>query len=271
MARLLEFLVLAGVAYWFFIRWKKERTLQQHSKKQAESKSFQTQTPSVPQKMVACQVCGLRLPEQESLSHNGYFYCDKSHLDMLDSKGWLGSARRVPSPNYDERPQDTVIDTLVIHHISLPSGKFGNGAIDQFFLNHLDPMADPYFAEIAHLKVSSHFLIDRTGNVTQYVSTYSKAWHAGVSSLHGREKCNDFSIGIELEGNGEIPFELVQYQSLAKLTQLLEQTFPIRHIVGHSDIAPGRKTDPGPNFDWSTFVSFAKISAEKLPFGTESR
>jgi AmpD protein len=164
-----------------------------------------------------------------------------------------------------------VIDTLVIHHISLPSGHFGNGAIDQFFLNQLDPSADPYFQEIAHLRVSSHFLIDRAGRVTQFVSTQAKAWHAGVSTLEGREKCNDFSIGIELEGNGDIPFEAIQYQALAKLTSLLENVFPIKYVVGHSDIAPGRKTDPGPTFDWPRFVSLAKISSKKLPFGTRSR
>jgi AmpD protein len=270
MTRLLEFLFLAGLAYWFFIRWKKQRGLEQREQKE-EVKAAQASATNAPKKMVACRVCGLRLPEEESLIHNGQHYCEQSHLDLIDSGGWLGSARWVPSPNFDERPQEVVIDTLVIHHISLPSGRFGNGAIDQFFLNQLDPTADPYFAEIAHLKVSSHFLINRAGQVTQYVSTKAKAWHAGVSCLDGREKCNDFSIGIELEGNGETPFEPEQYKSLAKLTKLLEQTFPIRFIVGHSDIAPGRKTDPGPNFDWSAFVSLAKISSEKLPFGTQSR
>lgn len=270
MTRLLEFLFLAGLVYWFFIRWKKQRGLEQTKQKEDSKNAKATATPA-PQKMVACRTCGLRLPEEESLIRNGYHYCEQSHLDKIDANGWWGAANWVPSPNFDERPQDVAIDTLVIHHISLPSGRFGNGAIDQFFLNQLDPNADPYFAEIAHLKVSSHFLIDRFGKVTQYVSANDRAWHAGVSSLAGREKCNDFSIGIELEGNGEIPFESEQYQSLAKLSKLLEQAFPIRSIVGHSDIAPGRKTDPGPNFDWSAFVRLAKISPEKLPFGTQSR
>jgi AmpD protein len=272
MARLLEFLVLLGVGYWFFLRWKKQRLLNKDTQSNQSSK---TESASVnqqePQKMVACESCGLRLPEHDAFHKNSRYYCEQSHLETLDSRGWLGSARWVVSPNYDARPEHIVIDTLVIHHISLPSGHFGNGAIDQFFLNQLDPSADPYFQEIAHLKVSSHFLIDRTGQVTQYVSTHNKAWHAGVSSLEGREKCNDFSIGIELEGNGDIPFEAIQYQEIAKLTTLLENSFPIKYIVGHSDIAPGRKTDPGPTFEWSRFVSLAKISSKKLPFGTQSR
>lgn len=270
MLRILEFLVFAGLAYWLFVRWRR----QQHLQREQDNSSKQTDPkPVVPvvEKMVACQFCGVRIPQGQALFFDGRSYCDRVHLQKMDTKGWLGSARWVMSPNYDDRPQGCAVDTLVIHHISLPSGVFGNGAIDQFFQNQLDPSADPYFQEISHLQVSSHFLIDRNGGLTQFVSTHDRAWHAGVSELNGRQKCNDFSIGIELEGNSEIPFEPAQYETLAKLTRLLEDAFPIQNVVGHSDIAPGRKTDPGPQFDWSLFVRISNLSPEKIPFGTVSR
>ena len=141
----------------------------------------------------------------------------------------------------------------MVHGISLPPGQFGSGDIEALFTNRLDPTAHPYFAEVAHLEVSAHFLIRRTGEVVQFVSTDERAWHAGVSSWCGREHCNDFSIGIELEGTDDAPYEDPQYEALAALISLLRKHYPsIRSdaIVGHSDIAPGRKTDPGPAFDW---------------------
>lgn len=162
----------------------------------------------------------------------------------------LPRARRVPSPNWDERPVGTRVDLLVIHGVSLPPGEFGGPWIDALFQNRLDPQAHPYFGPIAGLKVSSHLLIRRDGELIQYVDLTKRAWHAGVSSFQGRERCNDFSIGIELEGCDTMPFEPAQYERLAALIVALERRYPIEAVVGHSDIAPGRKTDPGPFFDW---------------------
>ncbi|MCX8048722.1 MAG: 1,6-anhydro-N-acetylmuramyl-L-alanine amidase AmpD [Methylohalobius sp.] len=166
--------------------------------------------------------------------------------------GWLKPCRKLISPNQDERPNGE-ISLLVIHAISLPPGEFGGQYIDQLFTNRLDSKAHPYFAEIAELKVSAHLLIDRQGRLTQYVPFHRRAWHAGVSSFQGRERCNDFSIGIELEGTETIPFTDAQYRILAAVTILLLAKYSElsqERIVGHSDIAPGRKTDPGPSFDW---------------------
>lgn len=162
----------------------------------------------------------------------------------------------IPSPNCDERPADTEIDLLVIHGISLPPGEFGGDAINALFTNQLDPKAHPAFHSIADLKVSAHILIRRDGEVIQYVPFKKRAWHAGESSFQGRTRCNDFSIGIELEGADTVPYEPIQYQRLAALTQVLMQFYPgitQQRIVGHSDIAPGRKTDPGAAFDWQHF------------------
>jgi AmpD protein len=159
----------------------------------------------------------------------------------------------VPSPNCDDRPAGAVIDLLVIHAISLPPGEFGGGAIEALFLNELNPAHHPYYAGIAGLRVSSHFLVRRNGAIVQYVPCIKRAWHAGASSWRGRSRCNDFSIGIELEGSEEVPFETPQYDAAAKLTRALAIAYPIAEIVGHSDIAPGRKTDPGASFDWSRF------------------
>jgi len=156
----------------------------------------------------------------------------------------------VASPNYDERPPGAVVDLLVVHAISLPPGVFGGCGIMDFFTNTLDPDAHPYYREIASLKVSAHFLVRRCGEVLQFVECDKRAWHAGVSSWLGRERCNDFSIGIELEGCDELPFEDAQYCALAALTKALKTRYPISGVVGHADIAPGRKTDPGPLFDW---------------------
>jgi len=169
---------------------------------------------------------------------------------------WLPGARHEPSANQDERPDDGAVDLLVIHNISLPPGEFGGDYIRELFLNRLDPQAHPYFAEIAHLEVSSHLLIRRDGSAEQFVALDQRAWHAGLSSFCGRERCNDFSIGIELEGSDDTPFTEPQYERLAVLTAEIRTHFPAigaDRIVGHSDIAPGRKTDPGPHFDWKLY------------------
>lgn len=168
--------------------------------------------------------------------------------------GWIGGARRVVSPNNDERPPGTQLDLIVVHGISLPPGKFGTGFIDRFFCNDLPRDADPFFATICELVVSAHVLIARDGALTQYVPFDRRAWHAGRSSYCGRTGCNDFSVGIELEGTDDRPYTVRQYRALAKLIVALREAYPtLRNakIVGHSDIAPGRKTDPGPSFDWN--------------------
>lgn len=158
------------------------------------------------------------------------------------------------SPNADERPPDMAIDLGVIHGISLPPGEYGQGYVETLFLNQLPPTDHPYFATIAHLKVSAHFFIDRQGQVIQFVPVTQRAWHAGVSSWQGRERCNDYSIGIELEGTDDDAYTDPQYQSLSALCRCLQRAFPAlttERWVGHSEIAPGRKTDPGPAFNWS--------------------
>ncbi len=167
--------------------------------------------------------------------------------------GWLDRAEKMPSPNFEKRPLGSNIELIVVHAISLPPGQYGGGYIQQFFQNQLDPKAHDYFAEIADLRVSAHCLIERGGKIIQFVSFDDRAWHAGVSSWHGRENCNDFSIGIELEGCNDDNFEPVQYQVLAQLVIALRKQYPDisgQALCGHSDIAPGRKTDPGPGFDW---------------------
>lgn len=170
---------------------------------------------------------------------------------LLDSGGRCAGAAWCPSPHCDERPADARVELLVIHNISLPPGEFGGASITDLFLGCLDPAAHPYFAQIAGLRVSSHFLIRREGAVVQYVPCGQRAWHAGVSSWKGRECCNDFSVGVELEGTDETTFTDAQYEALADLTRALFARYGILAIVGHSDIAPGRKTDPGPCFDWA--------------------
>lgn len=170
--------------------------------------------------------------------------------DAVDTAGWLSAARRVPSPNCDERPVDESVRLIVIHAISLPPGEFGGAEIIQLFTNSLDPEAHPYFREIQGLRVSAHFLVRRDGELIQFVPCFRRAWHAGASSWKDRENCNDFSIGIELEGCDQIPFEDDQYAVLNVLLAELRKHYSIEAVVGHSDIAPGRKTDPGPCFDW---------------------
>ena len=168
----------------------------------------------------------------------------------VDAAGLVACARFIPSPNFDERPAGTAIDLVVIHNISLPPGQFGGDAVIDLFLNRLDPAAHPYFAGIAQMRVSAHFLIRRDGELIQFVPCGQRAWHAGVSNWRGRERCNDFSIGIELEGTDELPFAEAQYERLSALVHALMQRYPIAELTGHSDIAPGRKTDPGPHFEW---------------------
>jgi N-acetyl-anhydromuramoyl-L-alanine amidase len=168
----------------------------------------------------------------------------------------LVQAIQMESPNHNERPAGQEIDLLVIHNISLPPGKYGGSHIDDFFCNRLHVDQHPYFAGIADMHVSAHLLIRRDGQVHQYVPFDRRAWHAGKSSFCGRESCNDFSIGIELEGCDEDRFTAAQYAELVGITRLLQQHYPgitANRIVGHSDIAPGRKTDPGPGFDWDFF------------------
>lgn len=172
-----------------------------------------------------------------------------------DGKGWLSGVRHVASPNCDARPARIAINMLVIHNISLPPNEYGGEAISQFFTNTLDYSIHPYFEQIKGVKVSSHFLVRRDGRIIQFVPCSKRAWHAGVSTWRGRERCNDFSIGIELEGSDFDPFTERQYAALARLTRRLKRIYPIRDIVGHSDIAPQRKTDPGVHFDWEGYFS----------------
>ncbi|WP_442806715.1 1,6-anhydro-N-acetylmuramyl-L-alanine amidase AmpD [Thauera sp. Sel9] len=157
----------------------------------------------------------------------------------------------LPSPNFDERPEGESIRLIVVHAISLPPDQFGGPGVAQLFTNTLDPDGHPYYASIHHLRVSAHYFIRRDGKVVRFVDPVLRAWHAGVSSWNGRERCNDFSIGIELEGCDTLPFEDVQYRQLAGLIDELKRHYPIEAVVGHADIAPGRKTDPGPFFDWA--------------------
>lgn len=167
--------------------------------------------------------------------------------------GLIAPARQLASPNQDERPAGSTPDLVVIHGISLPPGEFGGAHIEQLFTNSLPRDGHPYFQGIADLRVSAHLLIRRDGDLVQFVPLHRRAWHAGVSCWEGRERCNDFSIGIELEGADEVPYEEAQYQVLTGLLTCLERAYPALspgRVVGHSDVAPGRKTDPGPAFDW---------------------
>ena len=169
----------------------------------------------------------------------------------LDDAGWLVGARRIASPNFDARPPGCEIDVLVVHNISLPPGRFGGDGVIELFTNALDPSAHPYYAEVASLRVSAHFFLRRDGELIQFVSCLNRAWHAGASRWRGRERCNDFSVGVELEGTDDQEFTPMQYRILAQLIRLLRARFRLAELVGHSDIAPNRKTDPGPRFDWT--------------------
>lgn len=178
-------------------------------------------------------------------------------LGPVDQAGWLRGAERIPSPNHDARPPGTVVRLLVIHAISLPPGEFGGDAVIDFFANRLDPAAHPYFATIADRRVSAHFFIRRNGQLIQFVSCAARAWHAGVSCWRGRERCNDFSLGVELEGDDRSAYTTAQYATLNALIAALRDRYPLTACAGHGDIAPGRKTDPGPHFDWKRLAPLA--------------
>jgi len=180
-----------------------------------------------------------------------------SVMQIDATSGLIQGASYVASPNCDARPEGAPIDILVIHSISLPPGRFGGRGIEQLFCNTLNPDDHPYYREIQNLKVSAHILIRRNGQLVQFVPLHRRAWHAGLSYCEGRSRINDFSIGVELEGADDLPFEEAQYESLTRLTRVLRQTYPAitpERIYGHCDIAPGRKTDPGPTFDWKRYL-----------------
>lgn len=185
---------------------------------------------------------------------------------LPDADGWVPAARRVPSPNFDQRPPGMPVDLVVLHNISLPPGQFGSGDIEAFFQNRLDPDKHPFFATIHQVQVSAHFLVTRQGELVQFVPCTQRAWHAGQSDFFGRSRCNDFSIGIEVEGCDDLPFTSAQYDTVAALVPALMAAYPVRAIAGHSDIAPGRKTDPGPHFDWDRFAASAAVPPGMLPY-----
>ncbi|MFL9924693.1 1,6-anhydro-N-acetylmuramyl-L-alanine amidase AmpD [Herbaspirillum lusitanum] len=194
---------------------------------------------------------------------------DGGALDLeIDGAGWCHGAQRLASPNCDERPDGSIAELLVVHNISLPPGEFGGPYIEDLFLNRLDCDQHPYFDQLRPLRVSAHFLIRRDGAIIQFVSANQRAWHAGVSSFQGRERCNDFSIGIELEGTDFEVFTAPQYQRLTSLTAALRRRYALADVAGHEHIAPGRKTDPGPFFDWSRYREelAEKIEAAQLRF-----
>lgn len=192
----------------------------------------------------------------------------------VDADGWLDAAQRRLSPNADERPADCQPELVVVHNISLPPGEFGGPWIDALFANELPSDAHPYFADIAGLRVSAHLLIRRDGGVLQYVSFLRRAWHAGVSFYGARERCNDFSIGIELEGTDDVAYTEAQYAQLAEVIAALLAAYPTlsrERISGHSDIAPGRKTDPGPSFDWGRLRRELGRCLARRPASRETR
>jgi N-acetyl-anhydromuramoyl-L-alanine amidase len=174
---------------------------------------------------------------------------------LIDIAGMCSGALYIPSPNYDERPDEAQVSLLVIHNISLPPGEFGGTGVIELFTNRLDPAAHAYYQTISELRVSAHFFIRRDGELIQFVPCELRAWHAGASQWNGRERCNDFSIGVELEGTDAAPYADAQYQCLADLTRALKRRYGQLDIVGHSDVAPGRKTDPGPAFDWKRYLA----------------
>lgn len=174
---------------------------------------------------------------------------------ILAADGWLSGCRRVESPNQDERPPGAEVSLLLVHSISLPPGEYGGDAIERLFTNRLDPAAHPYFAAVAGLEVSAHFLVRRDGALVQFVPAGRRAWHAGASRWRGRARCNDFSLGVELEGVDTDAFADAQYEALARLARALRAALPLRHLAAHSDVAPGRKTDPGARFAWPRFLA----------------
>lgn len=206
------------------------------------------------------------MSEQSALHH----FIDLSETSAAELRltGRLDTARWCPSPNFGPRPENAPVSLLVVHNISLPPGQFGGDAIERFFCNQLDPAAHPYFQTIADMRVSSHLLIRRDGTPVQFVSLLDRAWHAGRSCFRGEQECNDFSVGIELEGADDIPYTPAQYQMLTNLSLLIMKAWPAitpDRITGHSDIAPGRKTDPGPAFDWANYRQL--LDAGRQPGG----
>ena len=181
-------------------------------------------------------------------------------LGPLDDEGIVAGATQISSQNWDERPEGAAVALLVVHGISLPPGEFGGDAIARLFTNTLDFSEHPYYETLRDLKVSAHFLIRRDGELIQFVPCAKRAWHAGASVWRGRERCNDFSIGVELEGVDESAYADPQYRTLSRLLLTLRERYPIVDVVGHADISPGRKTDPGPAFDWGRFREFLAVA-----------
>jgi N-acetyl-anhydromuramoyl-L-alanine amidase len=186
----------------------------------------------------------------------------RSDLLRVGADGWVDGVDHVRSPNFDERPAGSAIDLLVIHNISLPPGQFGGGHVQQLFTNALPSAAHPFFRQLGALRVSAHFLVERDGRITQFVGCGERAWHAGASSFRGRPRCNDFSLGIELEGTDFTPFADAQYAALARLVPALAAACPLAHACGHSEIACDRKTDPGPFFDWTRVPALAALHTQ---------
>ncbi|CAD6558940.1 1,6-anhydro-N-acetylmuramyl-L-alanine amidase AmpD [Paraburkholderia metrosideri] len=185
----------------------------------------------------------------------------------VDADGWVAAARKLPSPNFEARPAGVVPTLVVVHNISLPPNQFGGTAIAELFLNTLDCNAHPYYdSHLRGVRVSAHFVILRDGTLEQFVSCNERAWHAGASNFFGRERCNDFSIGIELEGSDAAAFEAAQYRTLGALVSALTARYPVEAIAGHSDIAPGRKTDPGPHFEWPRLRDDTALSDQYFPY-----
>jgi AmpD protein len=187
-----------------------------------------------------------------------------SIVDAIDADGWWPPARRYDSPNFNARPAGSTVDLIVLHNISLPAGRFGGPHIADLFTNRTDFHADPSFADLRGLQVSSHFLVRRDGRVVQFVSCAARAWHAGLSSFQGRDNCNDYSVGIEIEGSDHVAFSPAQYASTAQLVAALLARYPVRAIAGHEHVAPGRKSDPGPFFEWSKLQEILSPKATTL-------
>lgn len=194
-----------------------------------------------------------------------------SSAPLLDTtrweKGWYTGARRCESPNFGARPVDAVLDLVLLHSISLPPGAYGGDAVERLFTNSLDWDAHPYFQSIRGIEVSAHFFIRRDGRLVQFVSCDDRAWHAGQSSFRGRDNCNDYSIGVELEGLEGQTFDAAQYAALQVLLVALMENYPIRFLAGHSDVAPGRKIDPGSGFEWRQLSALALQWHLELPLG----
>jgi N-acetyl-anhydromuramoyl-L-alanine amidase len=185
----------------------------------------------------------------------------------VDADGWVPAALKLPSPNFEARPDGARPTLVVVHNISLPPGEFGGTAITELFLNRLDCDAHPYYdSHLRGVKVSAHFVIRRDGALEQYVSCDARAWHAGASNFFGRERCNDFSIGIELEGSDATAFEAAQYETLGALVKVLAAHYPLEALAGHADIAPARKTDPGPHFEWQRLQHDCALPPQYFPY-----